>query len=701
MRNAEHMGERAARVTFGSPIPSVAQRALASPWRPLDAPVRDTMASRFGHDFGRVRIHADETAAAGARQLRARAYTVGADVVFGRGEYAPQTSEGRQLLAHELAHVVQQQGVGESRAGPHAIGPAGGDLEADAGQERAPRARAGAPLVQRQPATRAETAVGKADETRAALLAGSFTNGGTFTYDGKGNTGFHFTDRALDGLLHQHIETWAPTVKLLRRPVGVSAGDSEGKPVNAIPPWVNDFQERLIGQRPRGTKPSAWEKDPQKAWDENSAVAQRLLEAFFTAWAKASLQQQRLPTNLQEMFAHVGASETNRRADVLGGTPEAGNWCNPAAQRAVALGLLRHGLRFKTGTPPVKVNPFFDGKLVPDDPAANAKVYAHALDRELVAQAAWYLAKWTKKALGPPARAQAGKKPAKLTQLISGTNAWTEPLRPGDHISLIGPKSPVSGHVATIIKEEGTPDRKATAPATLSTVYYISGNAAGVAQGEGAVRVEQVTREMPPASYSWDAASGPANEYDRRKQAASTASDALLKTREKLAALVAKMNKANGMDVAIGGVESVDLARLATFPAGKDRDEAIALVKQRSQQTGAMQSTEAALGQQVSKYGDDPAHTLHRYDDPKSLDPANAGKWRPTAEGHMWVVEVIHADKLDADAIAQGASGQSGAIDPAKLEAMGLCLEPLPGTLEDLYPGGMAVLEGGPARPAR
>src|SRR4029077_14481443 len=120
----------------------------------------------------------------------------------------------------------------------------------------------------------------------------------------------------------------------------------------------------------------------------------------------------------------------NRQGDVLGGTPDAGHWCNSAAQRAVALGLLRRGLRLQNGTPPVKVNPFFDGKLVPDDPAANAKVYARALDRELVAQAGWYLARWTKKALGPAAGASAGKKPAKLTQLISGTSAWTEPLRP-------------------------------------------------------------------------------------------------------------------------------------------------------------------------------------------------------------------------------------------------------------------------------
>ena len=69
------------------------------------------MESRFGHDFGRVRVHADERAGASARAVAARAYTVGSDVVFGRGEYAPSTPRGRQLLAHELAHVVQQRGA--------------------------------------------------------------------------------------------------------------------------------------------------------------------------------------------------------------------------------------------------------------------------------------------------------------------------------------------------------------------------------------------------------------------------------------------------------------------------------------------------------------------------------------------------------------------------------------------------------------
>ena len=63
---------------------------------------------RFGRDFSGVRVHTDSRAAASARRLNARAYTLGQDVVFDAGQFAPETQEGRRLLAHELAHVVQQ-----------------------------------------------------------------------------------------------------------------------------------------------------------------------------------------------------------------------------------------------------------------------------------------------------------------------------------------------------------------------------------------------------------------------------------------------------------------------------------------------------------------------------------------------------------------------------------------------------------------
>jgi hypothetical protein len=67
------------------------------------------MEPRFGHDFSRVRVHTDAKAAESARAVNALAYTVGSDVVFGAHQHAPHSPAGRELLAHELAHVIQQR----------------------------------------------------------------------------------------------------------------------------------------------------------------------------------------------------------------------------------------------------------------------------------------------------------------------------------------------------------------------------------------------------------------------------------------------------------------------------------------------------------------------------------------------------------------------------------------------------------------
>ena len=65
------------------------------------------MESRFGFDFSRVRVHRDDAAAQSAHGIGALAYTVGDHVVFGAGQYAPTSTRGRRVLAHELTHVVQ------------------------------------------------------------------------------------------------------------------------------------------------------------------------------------------------------------------------------------------------------------------------------------------------------------------------------------------------------------------------------------------------------------------------------------------------------------------------------------------------------------------------------------------------------------------------------------------------------------------
>lgn len=89
--------------------PSSVHEVLRSSGHALDPAARQFFERGFGHDFGRVRIHADGRAADSARSVGALAYTVGADVVFGTAQYAPESPAGRKLLAHELVHVMQQR----------------------------------------------------------------------------------------------------------------------------------------------------------------------------------------------------------------------------------------------------------------------------------------------------------------------------------------------------------------------------------------------------------------------------------------------------------------------------------------------------------------------------------------------------------------------------------------------------------------
>jgi hypothetical protein len=106
---------------------------LRSPGRPLDDAARAFMEPRFGHDFSRVRVHADAGAAESARQIHASAYTLGQHIVFAGGSPSIGNAQGRRLLAHELAHTVQQEGVEAAGASVHVGSP--GDVhehEADA-----------------------------------------------------------------------------------------------------------------------------------------------------------------------------------------------------------------------------------------------------------------------------------------------------------------------------------------------------------------------------------------------------------------------------------------------------------------------------------------------------------------------------------------------------------------------------------------
>lgn len=165
--------------------PPLVHDVLRTSGKPLDEATRAYMEPRFGHSFADVRIHADARAAESAAAVRANAYAVGRDVVFGAGKYAPGSAEGRRLIAHELAHVVQQEGA--ASAGPMASLMVGAvdtpeERQADAAADRvaagqsATVAAAHGAAVRRDPETRGATP--EAERVEEHTVAGGETLGG-------------------------------------------------------------------------------------------------------------------------------------------------------------------------------------------------------------------------------------------------------------------------------------------------------------------------------------------------------------------------------------------------------------------------------------------------------------------------------------------------------------------------------------------
>lgn len=89
--------------------PASVDHVLASSGKSMEPALRQDMEQRFGHDFSQVRVHSGPTAERSARDVNAHAYTVRHNIVFGAGQFTPQTHQGRRLLAHELTHVLQQE----------------------------------------------------------------------------------------------------------------------------------------------------------------------------------------------------------------------------------------------------------------------------------------------------------------------------------------------------------------------------------------------------------------------------------------------------------------------------------------------------------------------------------------------------------------------------------------------------------------
>jgi Domain of unknown function (DUF4157) len=164
--NSSHTASR------GNDVPPIVRSVLNSSGQPLDPATRASMEPRFGHDFSQVQVHNNALAHHVAGGQLARAFTVGTHVVFGLGRYEPTSIEGKRLLAHELAHVVQQTGPasGASASASH-------EIEADHAaaaviQGRPAAVLQGAPVgVQREPLSEEEIAKLPLDQVEARLAA--------------------------------------------------------------------------------------------------------------------------------------------------------------------------------------------------------------------------------------------------------------------------------------------------------------------------------------------------------------------------------------------------------------------------------------------------------------------------------------------------------------------------------------------------
>ena len=117
----------------GGRVASSVESAIAAArggGRPLDGALSEQLRPALGESLHDVRVHTDEGAAALARAVSAHAFTVGKDIFFASGEYRPGSRDGQELIAHEVAHVVQQRDAPAS--GPLTVSQPGDALEREA-----------------------------------------------------------------------------------------------------------------------------------------------------------------------------------------------------------------------------------------------------------------------------------------------------------------------------------------------------------------------------------------------------------------------------------------------------------------------------------------------------------------------------------------------------------------------------------------
>ena len=372
------------------------------------------------------------------------------------GAIGSQTLGALEAAVSGAPAAAQAQGpapAGAPSASGGAPAPAAAAAPKDAGDKKDPAKSASE--SQEAPAPEGGT-------PKAMVASGAYRGKGKFKAGDKAVFG-GFEDGTLQAVLDDLCTNWAKLgdPNVASNPDDVAkGGDSSGKSSGEHPKWVKVFQEKLMGLS-------------KAEWNEDAEAGQKVCEAFLIAWA-ALKNGGKVPGNVAAFMGEVGASESNKQAQHLGGwtdnpdtaRDEGADWCAEASNNAVIIGLMRAGLRFSA------VKPWKKGPLLVD----------------IKNQAVHFVSVWARK---------------------HGQSNGA--LDPGDVVSIVG-HGPASGHVATVVHKED-PSQK------TGKLDIVSGNAGGVRGKEGAVRAEQVVVAEPPADYNYTKAYTNAPGYTGPKKA--------------------------------------------------------------------------------------------------------------------------------------------------------------------------------------
>ncbi len=217
-------------------VPPIVHDVLRSPGQPLDAAARAFFEPHFGMDFSAVRVHTDAKAAESAQAVNALAYTVGHEVVFGAGQYAPQSAGGRRLIAHELTHTVQQNGTSTS------IQPAVLNIGSPSDSAE-------------QEAQQAEHAIESGQTYQPRLWAHPFIARQTRP---SGSSGTPATQPSSSGVPPTQLMGWNGQPINVTAPPPPAVNPPAPQPVPAPTPWANCAPGRLSGLNQDLAQATSW-----------------------------------------------------------------------------------------------------------------------------------------------------------------------------------------------------------------------------------------------------------------------------------------------------------------------------------------------------------------------------------------------------------------------------------------------------------